>query len=70
MPGTVVTFYVHFAGDNTEARGGEGTCPDAELEVLEPWLEGTQHRAALGAQPLEELTIEGFLFFGIEFILI
>lgn len=38
MPDDVVTLYVHFTGEDTEAQEGEGTCPDTEPEA-EPGLE-------------------------------
>ena len=57
----------HFTDEDTTAQGGEETCSDTELEMVQPWLEGTQHGP--GASPACEWTIiEDFLLLGIEFI--
>ena len=39
----------HFTDEDTKAQGGEETCSDTELEMVQPWLEGTQHGS--GASP-------------------
>lgn len=36
VPDTAVTLYIHCTGEDTEAQGREGSCPDADLR-----LEGT-----------------------------